>query len=494
MFFCFVKNTTKKPLDTFSLHNGSCAKQEQIQCCSSVPEHWIEIPEDEDVEDWSVLLCEPIIKENEAGSSDVLEIDGDCRYEWIGGSHTNGCWWSKYCCMDDLWWDGLAQITCDNLSENFCDDSIVWTPKTGKKYDKFTCEEWYHLEWCDCVSDSPETINITCSTTYDYDIPTNGCYQTMWVATTYTADKALPTNVRIGQNKYGYGISARNGCTNCYHPVTKYVANYTISAWQTQSTSKGSERDSTINHYDGDLWWDMAMMNGKSSFLSDITNKIEITNISTGMEYTDSSGKKYTINLYDCEDVHDAWLSAWNGFLNDPNWTNCSDPSNPILTSCSCDWDWGCLAGTNGRLCVRESKSDGTYICKEQQSDGTRTETTTCRDESGWWSTQWQNIVLYNNTQRVIKLYNNATYPFHFNDTSYKEDDDGCVGTSQACDLYLGPWWWDFGIEYEYCNQNQTFAAQSCREIDLMCGALYSVNIDCSTNTIHFDQNSATIN
>ena len=274
---CSLECDEWETLQWSSLHNGNCVNDEPdetILCCSSVPEHWKELPENEDVLDWSVSLCEPIIKENEEGSDEVLEVYGDCWYEWIGGSHTNGCWWSKYCCMDDLWWDGLSQITCNNLSENFCDDSIQWTIKSGKKYDKFTCEDGYHLEWCNCVSDNTKTpecgsangtmrhtipsgsmlcsgdsvaspvlptdsgwewscslawsdvaaecsarklVNITikCDTDY-YDWSefvggrVGGCSQIMWKSTTYTATSPVPTDIYIEQEKRQYGISSRD--------------------------------------------------------------------------------------------------------------------------------------------------------------------------------------------------------------------------------------------------------------------------------------------
>jgi hypothetical protein len=55
---------------------------------------------------------------------------------------------------------------------------------------------------------NPISIDISCSTTYDYpDSNSFGCYEGTWTRTTFTANGDLPTTVKIGQNMTLYGRS-----------------------------------------------------------------------------------------------------------------------------------------------------------------------------------------------------------------------------------------------------------------------------------------------
>ena len=92
-------------------------------------------------------------------------------------------------------------------------------------------------------------------------------------------------------------------------------------------------------------------------------------------------------------------------------------------------------------------------------------------------------------TQRYIRLTNNTEYPFHFTDTSAYETD--CIGSTEACDLYLQKWQQDFAITYDYCNVNTSFYAQSCKFLPDDCGPLYEIPISCSTSIIDLNQSSA---
>ena len=95
-----------------------------------------------------------------------------------------------------------------------------------------------------CVKDStpPIEIEVTCNTQYYQSTDfvggwVDGCAQTMWKSTSYTANKPLPTDLYIQQVKYGYGISQRdpNSCIFCHHPADNAITSYKISKTKTES-------------------------------------------------------------------------------------------------------------------------------------------------------------------------------------------------------------------------------------------------------------------
>ena len=157
---------------------------------------------------------------------------------------------------------------------------------------------------------------------------------------------------------------------------------------------------------DGDVYWCLQRKcPNKPSYLSDL--------ISAGLASVTATNPKWS-----------GWYNAEGNYVNDDDWTYSKDPWTakwcyyacntsknyyPYIkedgnigcklvpnwwqsTSCSCDWIWWCSPGTNGYLCEKEIKQNG-YICKEQQPDGTRTETPICSGEGTWWGwTTWWNL------------------------------------------------------------------------------------------------------
>ena len=177
-------------------------------------------------------------------------------------------------------------------------------------------DEWtYWSRWCynwwitvPCRANKPMstpdpiTINISCSTTYDYPWSNSlWCYEGSWIGTTFTASRALPTTVFIGQNMYLYGRSAwyTDGCH--YHHADSSVAKYVIEAWNTNSE--------IINFSASTIWWsptywfDAMFKHGISSFVDDAAVNEpwgEITSPITEKTVT-VDGQEYIIKLLnDC--------------------------------------------------------------------------------------------------------------------------------------------------------------------------------------------------
>ena len=192
------------------------------------------------------------------------------------------------------------------------------------------------------------------------------------------------------------------------------------------------------NHFIESDWYDGQFVNGYSSFVDSIDHWPEITVPDYNMYYTSSTGPNYTIVLHDCENLNNWIVNSMENY--------CVEPTNP-----NPGW-WGGWSSS-----------------------------------WGWGSSQL--ITLNNTTQRYIRLTNNTEYPFHFTDTSAYETD--CIGSTEACDLYLQPWQQDFAITYDYCNVNTSFYAQSCKFLPDDCGPLYEIPISCSTSIIDLNQSSA---
>ena len=461
------------------MHNGNCVKNEPIEI-----NVYCEVTEEEP-SDPVVNWCNGPARIRTNYSVDKKVPVDFFIEEWIDysyGPNTNSCEYNHWGMNDiTIAENTMIPVREDNdYIETVREDTVWYTSlmrfgwyrltnwSVGLSLDinehgKTTIEvngQKYEINKHECTKSTkyraskmpPIEIKVTCHTQYDDRqwTQSQSCPQNRWLGTTYTADTPLPTKVLIGQTKYMYGINQWNWCTRCYHHEDTATSYYTIKAWFTSSTQgPGTEWVATTNnHFYADKWYDGEFMNGYSSF-ADLADEIgEITDPKYEISYTSSTGQEYIIKLIDCENKYRTWRSWVSSSNIVPLWQTCRWWSS--------GW-WG---------------SSGWW-------------------SSGWWSTQTKNITLNNDTQRVIRLYNNATYPFHFNDTSYNED-NSCVGSTQACDLYLWPWWHDFTINYEYCNQNSTFSAQSCRATDVACGTLYPVNIDCSTKTISFGQSSAT--
>ncbi len=336
--------------------NGVCVKVDEISCCELMPSHASPVYIDEDPADDYRLLCTPIQEpvSNGNGSDVIIPGPGGCGLQkYVNGEWdwTNDwCGTTRYCCEDEyldasgnwaIHWECSDPVTASCEQEY---KTQIW----------FVCDEWYHLDGCSCVESpkcgyadgrtyssvpptsercsiwsyspvsdtwtwwswgcyknwitvpcsakkpvslNPISIDISCSTTYDYpDSNSFGCYEGTWTRTTFTANGDLPTTVKIGQNMTLYGRSQwySEGCH--YHPADYNIGKYVITTWN--RTSELINFGASTIHWDPVYWFDSMFIHGLSYFVDSVDPEPwEIVWWSTQTSFTDSNWQVYNIKL-----------------------------------------------------------------------------------------------------------------------------------------------------------------------------------------------------
>ena len=164
-----------------TLHNGYCANQDDPdneQCCQKIPQNAHPLFFDRESDNGIGHLCTNIAftpnpNSNEDNST-CTRTDADNNlhsFEDLHGNdicpcYGNHSWWRVKSCITTQNSNGLDVKECVDLWEFFCDNNGSITYEQAMETEKFECDPWYVLDWCNCVKNddhsNPDYWYLSC--------------------------------------------------------------------------------------------------------------------------------------------------------------------------------------------------------------------------------------------------------------------------------------------------------------------------------------------